>query len=66
MVSLTKLYVAHFYDSRNHKFKTEKVVARNFDRASEMAYEWAEQKYPDGRVKKIEVERSKGEALADN
>lgn len=64
MTRLTKLYVAHFYDSRNHSFNSERVAAPTYNHAELMAKDWAAKKYP-GRVKKIVVEKSKGEVLAD-
>lgn len=64
MVTLSKVYVA-FFISKGKPFATEKIVARNYDRATEIASEWGAQKYG-ARVKEIRIEKSKGEVLADN
>jgi hypothetical protein len=62
MTKLEKLYVAYFYGKESKAFNIEKVVAESFLEAEDKAAEWGEFKYPN-RVKKIVIERSKGEVL---
>ena len=62
MAKLSRIYVAHFHSDRKHSFATEKIVARNYDAALDVAEDWAASKYP-GRVKDIRIEKAKGEVL---
>lgn len=64
MVSLSKVYVAWFI-AKGKPFASEKVVARNYDHAFELAHEWGTNKYG-ARMKEIRIEKSKGEVLADD
>ena len=62
MPSLMKMFVAYYYDTGKHSFNTTKIVANSHHVAESKAAEWAEIKWPN-RVKKIVVERSKGEVV---
>jgi len=62
MARLSKVYVAFFHDKGKRSFATEKIAARNYEAAMEVAETWAISKYH-GRVKEIKIEKSKGEIL---
>jgi hypothetical protein len=61
---LSKVWQAFYYSDRKHSFYNVKVAAPSHADALEKAIEWAEEKFPNRNIVKIEVERSKGEILA--
>lgn len=64
MVTLQKLWIAHFIGKDKHPFMHQKIVAESLSHATEIAEDWAEVKYPN-RVRDIVIERSKGEVVTD-
>lgn len=64
MASLYKIYVARFFSDDKHPFTTQKIVAKSYGEAGDIAAEWAVEKYTDRRIRDIVIERSKGEVVA--
>lgn len=66
MPTLKKLYVARFYEKNNKRpFHSDKVVADSFRDAEEIAFMWGMQKW-NGRLLKVEIEKSKGGEVIAN
>jgi hypothetical protein len=66
MARLCKVYIAYFHDKNTkHAFQTEKVLAHNYDHATELAMEWGTEKF-NGRLRSVRIERGKGEVIADD
>ena len=64
MACLKKVYIARFFGKDGRRpFHSDKLVADSFIQAEEIALEWGTKKY-NGRLMRVEVERSKGEVIS--